>query len=154
MTLKAIEQLLAEHEFFAGLEQGYLELLSGCGRNVHFAAEERIVREGDTADSFFVIRKGLVALEIVAPERGPVVLETLGDGEVLGWSWLFPPYRWLFDAQALESTSAVQLDGTCLRQKCDEDPRLGYDLMGRFAGVMQERLNAARLRLMDLYGHE
>ena len=92
-----------------------------------------------------------VALEVFTPTRGPVVIETLGPGEVLGWSWLFPPYRWHFDAQAVEPVRAVALDGGCLRGKCEEDPRLGYELTRRFAAIMMDRLQATRLRLLDVY---
>jgi hypothetical protein len=93
-----------------------------------------------------------VAIEADTPMGGPVVIETVDDGEVLGWSWLIPPHRWLFDARAVQPTSTVVFDGACLRTKCDEDPELGYDLMQRVAQVMYARLQAARIRLLDLYG--
>ncbi len=80
------------------------------------------------------------------------MIETLGPGDVVGWSWLFPPYRWQFDAVALERVAAVALDGACLRAKCDDDTRLGFELTRRFAGVLIDRLQATRLRLLDLYG--
>jgi CRP-like cAMP-binding protein len=110
-----------------------------------------ILRAGEPADRFYIIRHGKVGVEVFAPEVGPITIETLGEGDVLGWSWLFPPYRWVFDARALELTRAIALDGKCLREKCDEDPRLGYDLMKRFAQIMVERLQATRLQLIDLY---
>ncbi len=81
-----------------------------------------------------------------------MIIETLGPGEVVGWSWLFPPYRWHFDAVALEPVRAVALDGLCLHAKCEENPRLGFDLTRRFAGVLVDRLQATRLRLLDMYG--
>lgn len=152
MTTRSIEDLLAEHPFFAGLGADDLQLIAGCGRNVQFEAGTKIFREGEAADRFYVIRHGLVAIEIMSPTRGAVVLETLNDGDVLGWSWLFSPYRWHFDAEALETTRATELDGACLRGKCEHDARLGYDLMSRFGGIVLERLQAARLRLLDLYG--
>jgi CRP/FNR family transcriptional regulator, cyclic AMP receptor protein len=86
------------------------------------------------------------------PARGPVVIETLEGGEVLGWSWLFAPYRWHFDARTLTVVRATAFDGACLREKCAADPALGYDLMGRFAHVLMERLQWTRLRLLDVYG--
>jgi len=152
MTTHSIGELLATHPFFAGLGADDVALLAGCGRNVQFDAGEKIFREGEPADQFYVIRHGLVAIEIMSPTAGAVVLETLRDGDVLGWSWLFPPYRWTFDARALEATRATELDGACLRGKCEHDPRLGYDLMRRFAGIVLDRLQAARVRLLDLYG--
>jgi hypothetical protein len=95
-----------------------------------------------------------VALEVTAPGRAPLVVQTLGAGEILGWSWLVPPHHWLFDAVALEQTRAIALDGRCLRGKCEADHDLGYELLKRFALIMEERLEATRLQLLDLYGDE
>jgi CRP-like cAMP-binding protein len=152
MRVQSLEQLLARHEFFEGLGPAYLDLIAGCGRNVGFAADEYLFREGDPADEFFIIRHGQLALEIYAPGKGPLVVDTVGDGEVVGISWLFPPHRWEFDGRAAVATRAVALDGACLRAKCDEDPRLGYELMKRFAGILRHRLQSARVRLLDVYG--
>jgi CRP-like cAMP-binding protein len=99
-----------------------------------------------------VIRHGSVAIELYSPPRGGVTIETLAPGEVLGWSWLLPPYRWHFDARALSQVRVTAFDGACLRRKCEEDPALGYELMQRFAQVMLERLQWTRLRLLDVYG--
>jgi CRP/FNR family transcriptional regulator, cyclic AMP receptor protein len=99
-----------------------------------------------------VIRHGSVAIETFVPARGAVTIETVGAGEVLGWSWLFAPYRWHFDARALSPVRATGFDGACLRGKCEADPALGYELMGRFAQVLIERLQWTRLRLLDVYG--
>ena len=95
---------------------------------------------------------GRIALELFSPGSGPHVLDSAGEGEVLDWPWLIPPYRWFFDARAVEPTSVVALDSACLRGKCEADPRLGYDLMQRVAQVMSQRLQATRVRLLDLYG--
>jgi CRP/FNR family cyclic AMP-dependent transcriptional regulator len=152
MNVREIRDLLAAEPFFGDLDTGYLDLIAGCGTNAHFDAGTMIFREGEPANTFYVLRHGKVALEIHVPERAAVVIETLGPGDVLGWSWLFPPYRWQFDARAVDSTSAIALDGACLRRKCDEDTRLGYLLMQRFAHVTQERLQATRLQLLDVYG--
>ena len=113
-----------------------------------------VFREGDPAETFYVVRSGAVALEAHAPARGELTIETLGAGEVLGWSWLFAPYRWHFDARALSRVRATAFDATCLRAKCDDDTALGYDLMKRFAQVMIERLQWTRLRLLDVYGRQ
>ncbi len=91
-------------------------------------------------------------MELHNPSRGTITLDTLHDGEVVGWSWLIPPYRWMFGARAVESTSAVAFDGACLRGKCDTDPALGYALMQRVSQVMYERLQASRVQLLDMYG--
>ena len=143
--------MLEDEPIFAGLPEGMLEVIAGCAVNVHFAADETIFREGDSADTFYVIRRGRVAVEIADPGRGSLVIDTLGPGEVLGVSWLLPPYVSTFDGRAVESTSAVAVDGNCLRNKCDADQRLGYELFQRFAGLIRDRLQSARLRLIDLH---
>jgi CRP-like cAMP-binding protein len=144
--------VLSEVPFLDGLEPDRLALLAGCAGNVRFAEGERLFREGDPADTFYIVRHGSVALEIFSPTRGAVVIETIEPGEVLGWSWLFAPYRWHFDARALTVVRATGFDGACLRQKCEADPALGYELMSRFAQVLIERLQWTRLRLLDIYG--
>jgi CRP-like cAMP-binding protein len=151
--LETLERLLGEHELFRSLDERYVTLLTGCAANVRFDAGVFLFREGQPADRFFVLREGRVALEIDAPGRGPIVIQTLGEDDVLGYSWLFPPYRWRFDARAIEPARALALDGQCLRGRCDEDPVLGYEMMKRFAGIALERLQATRLQLLDVYGH-
>jgi hypothetical protein len=99
-----------------------------------------------------LIRHGVVALEVNAPGRGPLLIQTLHDGEVVGWSWLFAPYRWQMDGRAVEPCSLVAFDGACLREKCDAEHELGYQLMSRFAANVIDRLQATRLQLLDVYG--
>ncbi len=149
--MRNLQQLLAEHDFFRGLPPDVFEEIAGCGVNAHFAEREYLFHEGEAADRFFVLRQGRVAFEIFAPGRGPIVIDVVGAGDVVGWSWLFPPYRWTFDAQAVEETSAVVLDGVCLRDKCDANPAMGYELMKRFAEIMRARLQATRMQLIDVY---
>ena len=150
--METIDALLREVPVFHGLEPAQLELIAGCGSNVHFDQGAVLFREGDPADTFYVVRHGTVALETYVPARGPTIIETLEAGEVVGWSWLFSPFRWHFDARALTPVRATAFDGACLRGKCDEDTKLGYALMSRFAQVLIERLQWTRLRLLDLYG--
>lgn len=152
IKLRELAELLTDTDVFRGLEHDDLEFIAGCGTNVSFAAGASIAREGSPANHFYVIRAGKVALEVAVPQAGALEIETLGPGEVLGWSWLFPPYRWTFDVRAVEATRAVSLDGACLRDKCTNEPRLGYELMQRFARVMSDRLQATRLQLLDVYG--
>lgn len=149
--IQSLESLLAGHRFFEGLDSRYISLIAGCGTNVHFEAGQYVFHEGEPADRFYIIRHGKVALETFVPERGPYVIETIGEGDVLGWSWLFPPYRWYFDARALELLRAVALDGDCLRGKCEVDYRFGYELTSRFAEIIVQRLRATRLQLLDVY---
>lgn len=150
--MKKIEELLKEHRFFEGLPKGDVDLIAGCGKNSVVTAGKYIAHEGDVAEAFYVIRHGKVAIEIQGPGRGPIVLQTLGDGDVVGWSWLFPPYQWFFDIRAVDDVRMVAMDGVCLRKKAEEDPALGYRLMKTFAREMNERLQAARLQMLDIYG--
>jgi CRP/FNR family cyclic AMP-dependent transcriptional regulator len=150
--METLENTLAEHPFFHGLEPRYLQLAVGCASNVRFDAGEFILREGEEANHFFLIRHGKVALEVFAPNRGSLAIQTLEEGDILGWSWLIPPYQWRFDARAVELTRAIALDGKCLRAKCEEDHDLGYELLKRFTAILGQRLDATRFQLLDLYG--
>ena len=152
MNPRSIDELLREHPFFAGMEPAWLELIAGCGQNVAYQPGQVIAKEGDAADEFFAVRRGRVAVEIFAPGEGSLAIQTLGDGAILGWSWILPPHRWLFDVRAVETTRAVKFDGACLREKCDAERVMGYEFMKRFAVIMAERLSATRLQLLDVYG--
>jgi len=149
---ETLERILAEHPFARDLDARYLELLVGCAMNVRFDADEFLFREGEEANRFYLIRHGAVAVEVYAGAAGPLNVTTIGEGEVLGWSWLFAPYRWKFDARATELTRAISLDGKCLRAKCEADHDLGYELLKRFAFMVEQRLDATRLQLLDVYG--
>ncbi len=150
--METLEPLLARHEFFRDLDPRYMSLLVGCASNVRFADGEFLFREGEPAQRFFLIRGGKVALEIAAPGRGHVVVQTVGEGGVVGFSWLFPPYRYQFDGRAISPVRALAMDGVCLRGQCEQDTRLGYAMMQRFAQIAVQRLQAARLQMLDVYG--
>jgi len=150
--MQTLEPTLAEHPFLQGLAPRHLQLVRGCAFNVRFAAGQYLFYEGDQANKFYFIRQGKVAVETQSVEKGAFTLQILGAGEVLGWSWLVPPYRWHFDARALELTRAIALDGKCLRAKCDDDHDLGYELLTRLVHLMEQRLEATRLQLLDLHG--
>jgi len=150
--METLKRILAEHPFFQNLDERYLQLIVGCASNVRFDAGQFIFREGDEANQFYLVRHGKVALKIFTPERGPIVIQTISEGEIFGWSWLIPPYHRHFDAQAVELTRAIALDGKCLRTKCEEDHDLGYELLMRSARIMEQRLQATRLQLLDIYG--
>jgi CRP/FNR family cyclic AMP-dependent transcriptional regulator len=151
MTMETLQPIIAEHPFFSDMEDRYIQLLVGCASNVRFDAGHVIFREGEEANQFYVIREGHVALQMATNKRGSLTIMTLGEGDVVGWSWLFPPYRWKFSARALEATRAIALDGKCLRTKSEEDHDLGYELMKRFVRVVEDRLQATRLQLMNIY---
>jgi CRP-like cAMP-binding protein len=150
--METLEPILAEHPFFHNLDPAYLQLVVGCASNVRFEANQIIFREGEEADKFYLLRHGQVSLEIFAPERGSVNVQTLDEGDILGWSWLIPPYQWHFDARATTLVRAIALDGKCLRNKCEANHDLGYELLKRFAYIVGQRLDATRLQLLDIYG--
>ena len=150
--MRTLDQLISESPIFAGMEPSHLELIAGCARNQHVEAYTLLLREGEPADVFYLIRRGIVALEVHAPGRGPLLIETLQAGDVVGWSWLFPPYRWQLDGRATERCELVAFDGACLRGKAEEDHELGYQLMKRFAANVVDRLQATRMQLLDVYG--
>ncbi len=149
---EGLAHIVREHPFFAGVEESFAELVCGCAKNVRFEAGQYLFHEGQPADWFYLLRHGRVALELASPGRGAVTFQTLGEGEVVGLSWLIPPYRWTYDARALELIRAIAIDGACLRRKCEADPRLGYDMMKRFMPPLLHRLQDARLQMLDLYG--
>jgi len=149
--METLERIIGEHPFFAGLESYYTGLLVGCGANVRFQPGAYIFKEGEEANEFYLIRSGRVALEIFAPQRPPIVVETLAEGDILGWSWLLPPYLWKFHAHAVQDTRAIALDGKCLRTKCEQNHDLGYEVLKRFAQIMERRLEATRMQLLDVY---
>jgi CRP-like cAMP-binding protein len=149
--MENLERILTSHRFFGGMPSDHLHLLAGCAKNVRFDPGQFILREGEEANEFYLIRHGKVALEVYAPERGPLTIQTLSEGDILGWSWLVPPYRWKFDARVVDLTRAIALDGKCLREKSETDCRLGYELLKRFSQVMVDHLQAARLQLLNVY---
>jgi CRP-like cAMP-binding protein len=152
--MESLERILRDHPFFKDLNSAQLTLLTGCASNVVFRAGQFLFREGDDADSFYIIREGKVMIETHVPQKGTIAIQTREAGEVTGWSWMIPPFKWHFDARAVELTRAIALDGKCLRGKCEEDHDLGYELMKRFSVQIAQRLEATRMQLMDVYGSD
>jgi CRP/FNR family cyclic AMP-dependent transcriptional regulator len=150
--MEDLKKILVEHPFFKGLQEDYFSLIIGCASNVRFDTGKMIMREGEEANHFYLIRAGKVSLQLMTPNKGPIIIETLDEGDILGWSWLVPPYTWHFDAKALELTRMIALDGKCLRNKCESDHNLGYELLKRFGDIMAKRLESTRLQLLDIYG--
>jgi CRP-like cAMP-binding protein len=147
---RTIESLIKAHPFLEGLSPHQYRLLGDCAMSAHFDAGEVIFAEGDPANRFYLIQKGHLALESQTADRGIVSIQTLGPGDVLGWSWLFPPYFWHFGARALAPTEAIFIYATPLRHECEADHELGYELMKRMAAVMLTRLQAARRQWLGL----
>ena len=151
-VVENIEPILAEHPFFAEMDQVFLGSILDIASNVKFDAGTYIFKEGDQANAFYLLREGKVALEIFAPARKPIIIDTLDGGDTLGWSWVLSPFVWKFSAHAKSSVRAIALDATSLRAKCAEDHKLGYELLSRLARIMERRLEATRFQLMDIYG--
>jgi CRP-like cAMP-binding protein len=152
--MRNLKTLIREHPFFGELNDAYLDLLAGCASNVHFTEGDYLFHEGDAADRFYLVRAGRVALELAVPGRPPVILETIQAGGVIGWSWMFPPYLWNFDARAIEAVRTTAFDGKCLRGKCQANHDLGYELAMRSADILLQRLQATRLQLLDVYSSD
>ena len=151
MSTTSIRDLLAAQPVLLDLEPSDIDLIAGCGHNEVFQPGALLAREDNPANQFFIVREGKVALQMHTA-TGPLLIETIGSGDLVGWSWLFAPYRWVFDVAAIETTRALVIDAACLRDKCDADPVFGYRLMKRFAQVIVDRLQSTRGRLLDLYG--
>ncbi len=151
MQIRSIADLLAELEPFTRLQDADRELVAGCARNEIVEDGVELARDGEPADRFFVVRSGRLAVAVHGPSRS-LVVDTAGPGEVVGWSWIFPPYRWTADVHAVGQTRILVVDGACLRDKCESDPAFGYRVMKSFARVVAHRLEATHLRLLDLYG--
>lgn len=149
-TLAMIEHLRS-HPFTADLGDDDLHILLPFASPVHYEAREIIYREREKADACYLIEKGDVVVSAFVPQRGTVPVHTLHDGEVLGWSWLFEPYEWHFDAQAASSVDAIRLDGEGLRTLCEDTDCLACHIVRRFAGLMMQQLHATRLRLVNVY---
>jgi CRP-like cAMP-binding protein len=147
--MEPLERLLAQHPFLAGLDRRHLAQLARLASPKSFHALQKIFDEGDAANELYLICKGKVAIETVLLGCDAIQIQTLGEGEVLGWSWLLPPYRWHYSARATEPTQVIALDGATLRKLCEQDHDLGYEMMRRFALVIVQRLAATRARFLN-----
>ena len=141
-------ELLAAHPFLADVQPRFVERLAGFARRASARPGEYLIREGGHADTWYLLREGHVDLTAGIADRGEVVVDIIGPGQVLGWSWLFPPCRWHFSAVAVEPVLAIALDGPKVRGLCDKESAFGYDLTNRFLAVMLQRMQATRFRLL------
>ena len=152
MQPENLTEVLKKHPFLSTLEDKYVDTLLTCASNVTFNEGDYLFREGEEATKFYLIRSGKIGLELHASERGMIRIQTISSGEVLGWSWLISPYRWHFDAVAVENVRAFALDGKCLRTKTEENHDFGYEMFKRFSQILENRIKATRLQLLDVYG--
>ena len=144
---------LAAHPFLHGMSRDQLSVLAGAARDVRFPARYRLFEDGGNATRFWLIQSGHVLLDLHVPGEGPVVIETIGMGELLGWSWLFPPYKWAFGAVAASAVEAFEFDAAAVRERCAADPGLGYEFNQRISRVLAQRLLATRIRLIARSGY-
>ena len=150
--MKKLEDLLRHHPLIEGLEDEIVDLIAGCAKNVVYQANAYLFREGEHAEQFYLVRHGTVALEMFLPGRGPHTFLTVKSGEIVGSAWLIPPYRWTYDARAVELTRAISFECKCLLDKCEADHHVGYEMMKRFIPPLLERLQMAQLQTADVYG--
>ena len=143
---------LATHPFLHGMPRDQLGVLAGISSDIRFPARHRIFEDGGNATRFWLIQSGHVSLDLHVPGEGPVVIETIGMGELLGWSWLFPPFKWAFGAVAATPVEAFEFDAPAVREACAADPGLGYELNQRITRVLAKRLQATRIRLISRTG--
>jgi CRP-like cAMP-binding protein len=151
MMAGTLSARIAAHSFFAALTDAQRAALAEDGAAVTFRPDERLFDEGGRADKFWLVEEGCIALDLQVPGRGDQIVETLAAGTVLGWSWLHPPYRWHFGAVARVATAAIEFDAPSVRGRCGADPAFGYAILRVFTPVITERLQATRLRMLDLY---
>jgi CRP/FNR family transcriptional regulator, cyclic AMP receptor protein len=152
MQTENLTDILRQHPFLADLPDTHMQTLLGCASNARFSEGAYLIHEGQVANKFFLIRTGRIALEIDVAPKGLLRIQTVGAGDVLGWSWLISPFRWHFSGVAVAETRVVALDGECLRKKCELDHDFGYEMLKRFSQIMERRLEATRMQLLDLYG--
>jgi CRP/FNR family transcriptional regulator, cyclic AMP receptor protein len=144
---------LAAHPFLRGMSADHLDVLAEAVRDVKFPARYRLFEDGGSATRFWLIQSGHISLDLHIPGEGPVVIETIGMGELLGWSWLFPPYRWAFGAVTVTAVEAFEFDAPTVRGRCAAYPELGYEFNQRVALVLAKRLQSTRIRLIARSGY-
>lgn len=149
--MEDIEGTLAANPFFEGLDQRHLAAIAPCASSARFGAGELIFPAGGDADRFFLLLEGKVVLSVAVPDRDPITIQRLTAGDILGWSWLIPPYRWTFDARAQQPTRAIVLNGSDLRARMDADPQFGCELLKRFTRIIAQRLQATRAELLEYH---
>ncbi len=142
---------IANHPLFAGLDPKLVRSAASTAQEREFAAGDLLAREGTTADTLLLILRGKVALEVGAADRPTLTVQTVGPGEVVGWSWFVPPFRWRFDARAVKPTRAIVLNGPALRETLSRHPAWGFAFLVRFLPLIAERLENTRIQLLDIH---
>jgi CRP-like cAMP-binding protein len=149
----SLEDRLRTHQLFAGLESEIVRRLASMAQAYEFESGEYLWKQGEDTEALYLITSGRIDLEILIPHQGPLQIDTVGPGEVIGCSWVVAPYRWHFDARAVQNASVVVLEGDGLRRQCDDEPVLGYEVLKRLTRFLELRLQKTRLRILELHGH-
>lgn len=149
MSGPVLNDYLAAQKFFSGMNPESIEFLARCAAERHFEQGQFLFHEGERAQMFYLLRDGRIAVEIPAIIGPTLEVQNVGAGQILGWSWLIPPYKWNFQARAEQPSDALEFDGKTILARCEAQPAFGYELLKRFAALMSERLDAARLKMMD-----
>ena len=149
MSNQSITEYLSAHEFFSEFSDDSLKFLCECSSTREIKKGQILFLQGEHADKFYVVRSGRISIQMPAIMGPTLEIQTVDEDQVLGWSWLISPYRWNFQTKAEEDSELLQFDGTAILARCEQEPKFGYELLKKFAGLMSVRLNAARLKMMD-----
>jgi len=149
MSNQLTAEYLSAHEFFSDFSDDVLKFLCECSSTFVIKQGQILFRQGENANNFYVVLNGHISIQMPAIMGPTLEIQTLGKDQVLGWSWLIAPYKWNFQTRAEEDTELLQFDGAAILARCEQEPKFGYELLKKFAGLMSERLNAAREKMMD-----
>ena len=149
MSNQSITEYLSAHEFFCGFSDDVLKFLWECSSTREIKKGQILFRQGEHADKFYVVRSGRISIQMPAIMGPNLEIQAVDEDQVLGWSWLISPYQWNFQTKAEEDSELLQFDGVAILARCEQEPKFGYELLKKFAGLMSVRLNAARLKMMD-----
>ncbi len=149
MSNQSIEDYLPTHAFFSGLDDSFMKFLSDSATQLRVKKGDVLFQQGERAVKFYLLRNGQMSVQVPALMGPTLEIQTLGEDQILGWSWLISPYRWNFQARALDDSDLLEFDGSAILARCEKDPKFGYELLKRFAALMSERLDAARQKMMD-----
>ena len=149
--MEPLEHTIARHEFFRDFKPQHLKIFQDCVSDAHYGRDQFILRQGQGAERFFIIRKGEVRLELQTPESGSIPIQTIGPDEIVGWSWIVPPYKSAFDARAVEHLHVIVFDTNELRRKCEQDFELGYRVLQKFTAALSSRFDTVRAMLIDYH---
>jgi CRP/FNR family transcriptional regulator, cyclic AMP receptor protein len=149
MNNQSIDTYLTSHEFFTGFNEVDLKFLCDCSSLEQIEQGQMLFRQGEQADKFYVVRTGRISIQMPAIMGPNIEMQSLGSDQILGWSWLISPFKWSFQALAEETSELIRFDGTAILARCEQNPKFGYEMLKKFAGLMSIRLDAARRKMMD-----